>query len=61
MALFIDIHHHVDGSAEDVAAAHLGDLEAQDKYGVRYLSYWFNKRDTSLCCLVEAPAYRGVG
>lgn len=55
MPLFMDIHRDVGADAEAVAAAHLNDLEAQDKYGVRYISYWFNPRGRTVCCLVEAP------
>jgi hypothetical protein len=51
----MDIHRGIDGDANAIAQAHLSDLEAQDKYGVRYLSYWFNPQGRSVCCLVEAP------
>jgi len=51
----MDIHRNVDGDLDAIAAGHLNDLEAQDKYGVRYLSYWFNQQGRSVCCLVEAP------
>ena len=53
--LFMDIHYDVDESVDDAVAGHLRDLEAQDKYGVKYLSYWFNEEAHTVCCLVEAP------
>ena len=31
------------------------DLEAQDRFGVRYLSWWFNPHARSVCCLIDAP------
>ncbi|MGH9893344.1 MAG: nickel-binding protein, partial [bacterium] len=34
--------HTIDGgvAADDVAAAHMKDLETQARYGVSYLRYW---------------------
>ncbi|MHC5012198.1 MAG: nickel-binding protein [Planctomycetota bacterium] len=56
MALYIDIHrNHHDATAEGVRQAHVSDLEAQEKYGVRYLKYWFNQKAGTICCLVDAP------
>jgi len=51
----MDIHHDVDGDVDDLLAAHMKDLEAQDRFGVRYLSWWFNPHARSVCCLVDAP------
>lgn len=57
MALFMDIHRGVDGLTTDaVADAHRKDLSVQDKYGVKYLRYWFNEADGSVFCLSEAPS-----
>ena len=56
MPLFLDIHHHVAGAkASDVAAAHVKDLETQDKHGVKYVRYWFDEASGTIFCLVEAP------
>ena len=56
MPLFIDIHQHVEGAtAEAVAQAHQADLKTQEKYGVKYLHYWFNQSSGKIFCLVEAP------
>jgi hypothetical protein len=42
--LYMDHHKHVEGlTAEAVADAHAKDLEAQEKYGVNYIKYWFNE------------------
>lgn len=56
MPLFMDTHT-IDGGvkAEDVATAHIADLQKQDRYGVRYLRYWVNEDDGKVFCLVDAP------
>lgn len=55
MPLYMDIHRKLDATAEDVQSAHLSDLEAQEKFGVKYLKYWFNPNAGTVCCLVHAP------
>lgn len=55
MPLYMDIHRSVDATVDDVQAAHLSDLEAQEKFGVKYLKYWFNPQAETICCLVQAP------
>ncbi|MGH2693565.1 MAG: nickel-binding protein [Actinomycetota bacterium] len=40
MPLYMDVHHMEGGVApEDVAKAHMADVETQGKYGVNYKSY----------------------
>lgn len=57
MPLYMDIHHRVDGLTDEaVAAAHKKDLEVQQKYGVNYLRYWYDKGTGKVFCLVEAPS-----
>ena len=57
MPLYMDIHHQApDGTkAKDVAAAHMADLRTQEKYGVKYISYWFDEKERKIFCLVDAP------
>lgn len=56
MPKYMDIHKGVTGlTADAVAGAHQKDLEVQGKYGVKYLDYWFNDKDGTVFCLVEAP------
>lgn len=57
MPLYMDIHQKVEGLTEEaVAAAHAKDLEGQDKYGVKYLQYWFDEGSGKVFCLVQAPS-----
>jgi hypothetical protein len=52
----MDIHQHVEGlTADAVCQAHQADLKTQEKYGVKYLRYWFNEDSGKIFCLVEAP------
>lgn len=56
MPLYMDIHHHIDGlTADAVAQAHQADLKTQQKYGVKYLRYWFDEGTGKVFCLIEAP------
>lgn len=57
MPLYMDTHHiEGDLTAEGVAADHAMDLATQEKYGVRYLRYWFDESSRTVFCLVEAPS-----
>ena len=57
MPLFMDVHQ-IDGGVamEDVAKAHLADLQTQAAYDVRYLRYWVDELGGRVFCLVEAPS-----
>ena len=56
MPLFMDIHPDVAGATPaEVQAVHERDLEVQEKYGVHFLTYWFNDYAGRAFCLVEAP------
>jgi hypothetical protein len=55
--LFMDVHDVPGGVAmEDVAKAHIADLQTQDEYDVRYLRYWVDENAGRIFCLVEAPS-----
>ncbi len=56
MPMFIDRHDAEGVSAEEVAQAHLRDLEIQDKYGVEYISYWCDPLAGAVFCFVDAPS-----
>lgn len=51
----MDRHDLPDATAADIAAAHLRDREVQDRFGVRFLTYWFEEDAGSGFCLVEGP------
>jgi hypothetical protein len=57
MPLYMDIHRLDDGvSVDDVAKAHMADLQTQDKYGVDYQRYWVDESQGAIFCLVAAPS-----
>lgn len=56
MPLYMDRHDLPEVTAEDVAQAHIRDLEIQDRYGVRYLTYWFDATTGNVFCLADAPS-----
>jgi hypothetical protein len=56
MTLYMDVHHITGGVAvDDVAKAHVADLEKQSAHDVQYLRYWVNEDHGKIFCLVDAP------
>ncbi len=55
MPIFLDRHDMVEQSAEETALLHLEDLKIQKKYGVRFLTYWYDADRKTTFCLVDAP------
>jgi class 3 adenylate cyclase len=55
MPIFLDRHDVGETSAEDVAKLHVKDLEIQGKYGVKFLTYWYDAERRTTFCLVDAP------
>jgi hypothetical protein len=57
MPLYMDMHS-LDGGvkADDVAKAHLADLQTQGRHDVRYLRYWVDEGQGKIFCLVDAPS-----
>jgi hypothetical protein len=53
----MDVHQNIPegATAKDVADAHQADLRVQDKFGVKYVSYWVDDKAGKVFCLVEAP------
>ena len=41
--IFLDRHDLSGLTASDIAEAHRKDLEVQEQYGVRFLTYWFDE------------------
>jgi hypothetical protein len=53
----MDMHDIPGGVAiDDVARAHLADLQVQAGHDVRYLRYWVDEQAGRVFCLVEAPS-----
>jgi len=56
MPIFIDYHQLEEGlTLKDVREAHRSDLEKQTKYGVKFLQYWVNEKDSMVFCLIDGP------
>jgi Protein of unknown function (DUF4242) len=57
MPLYMDVHT-IDGgvAADDVAKAHIADLQTQGKHNVNYLRYWVDEGKGKVFCLVDAPS-----
>jgi class 3 adenylate cyclase len=48
--------HYIEGATQHaVADAHQKDLALQDKYNIKFLTYWFDEARCTAFCLVEAP------
>ena len=56
MPLFMDRHDVPGASAEDVANAHMSDIQASKEYGVRFISYWFDAEEGGVFCFADAPS-----
>jgi class 3 adenylate cyclase len=55
MPIFLDRHDLSGMTATDIAEAHRKDLEVQGRYGVRFLTYWFDETQGTGFCLIDAP------
>jgi class 3 adenylate cyclase len=55
MPLFMDRHDLPGATPEDVAQAHVQDVEIEERYGVRYVTYWHEPADGYVFCLAEGP------
>lgn len=55
MPIFLDRHDIKDITAHDIAHYHEKDLELQGRYGVTFMTYWFDAARGAAFCLVDAP------
>src|SRR5574341_622430 len=60
MPLYVDRHDVPDATPEALAAAHVKDVEVQDDYGVRYITYWHDLKEGHVFCLAEGPDQEAV-
>jgi class 3 adenylate cyclase len=55
MPIYMDRHHLEGATRHAVAADHQKDRKIEGKYGVRFITYWFDEVRFTAFCLVEAP------
>ena len=55
MPVYMDRHYIEGATRHAIAGAHQKDLSLQDRYGVKFLTYWFDEMRSTAFCLVEAP------
>ena len=55
MPVYMDRHYVEGATRHAVADAHQKDLALQDKYHVKFLTYWFDEIRCTAFCLIEAP------
>lgn len=60
MPYFMDRHELKGATAEQLAAAHLRDLNVQGKYDVQFVNYWFDPERQHAFCLALAPTGEAV-
>jgi DNA-binding CsgD family transcriptional regulator/class 3 adenylate cyclase len=51
----MDRHDAASNTPELAAERHICDLDVQEKYGVRYLTYWYQRGKPTSFCLIDAP------
>lgn len=60
MPIYMDRHYVVGATQHAIAGAHEKDLALQDKYGIHFLTYWFDEIRCTAFCLVDAPSQEAV-
>ena len=55
MPVYMDRHYIEGATRHAVADAHQKDLALQDRYHVKFLTYWFDETRSTAFCLIEAP------
>lgn len=58
--MYIDRHDAPGVTPEEVAEGHHADAAVQEKYGVRYHTYWFDPANGTVFCLAEGPSQQAV-
>ncbi|HXY92094.1 MAG TPA: nickel-binding protein [Acidimicrobiia bacterium] len=58
--MYLDRHDSPGVSAEELALAHQLDSEVQERYGVRYHTYWFDPDRGTVFCLAEGPSEQAI-
>jgi len=55
MPVYMDRHYVEGATRHAVADAHQKDLALQEKYDVKFMTYWFDETRCTAFCLIEAP------
>ena len=55
MPFYMDRHDFAGQTALDAAQMHLKDIGLQSRYGVEFMTYWFDYERQTAFCLVKAP------
>ena len=58
--MYMDRHDLPGITPEELADAHMRDMEVQEQYGVRYHTYWFDPSNGSVFCLAEGPSKEAI-
>ena len=60
MPLFMDRHYEQGATRHAIQNAHTRDLEVQDKYHIKFLTYWFDEARSTAFCLVDSPNKKAI-
>ncbi len=55
MPIFMDKHFVEGASIHEVNAAHEKDLAIENKYNLKFITYWFDPKRSTAFCLVDSP------
>lgn len=55
MPIYMDVHDVHGAEAMDLAEAHRKDMQIQNKYHCKCMTYWFDEIKGNAFCLIEAP------
>jgi class 3 adenylate cyclase len=55
MPVFMDRHYIEGATRHAIEAAHQQDMALQEKYHIKFVTYWFDELRSTAFCLVEAP------
>lgn len=56
LPLYLDRHHTEGVSEQNIIEAHELDLDLEEKYDARFLTYWYDEGRQTTFCLVSAPS-----
>lgn len=56
MPIYKDVHEVPETNHGELAEAHKKDLEIQDDFGVKILTYWHDNERGTVFCLIDAPS-----